>query len=101
MRTPADDGDSPGSPRLNPEAVPPLPGIDDIEVHYVEVRPPFWARRVEGLIDHLTGAAIWAVIGVIIGAIFATTAVTSTPAPASQPHSCSQTAPVQTENDRR
>jgi hypothetical protein len=55
--------------RLNPEAlvgVPKLPGLEQIEVVYVQ-HAPTWARWTEGLMIHVIGSGMVAIIAFVLG----------------------------------
>ncbi|ABD86175.1 hypothetical protein [Rhodopseudomonas palustris] len=76
-------------PQINPAVligVPPLPGLDAIEV--VLIQPaPIWARWSEGLMIHVVGSGIVAVFAFVMGLMFAGTTNKAEGASA-QPLSC-------------
>ena len=76
--------------RINPEVlrgVPPLPDLDDIEV--VLIQPSScWTRWREGLMIHVVGSGIVAVLAFIAGLMFAGTTNTAEGAPKLPPPSC-------------
>lgn len=75
---PPEDSNAPGestSFRINPEAlkgVAPLPGLDDIEFS-VDQRPSTWERWKEGLLIHVVGSGIVAVLAFGAGLMSADT----------------------------
>lgn len=65
-----------GSKRLqiNPEVlqgVPPLPGLEDLEVVLVQSAPSSWARWTEGILIHVVGTGLVAVLSFVGGMMFA------------------------------
>ena len=64
-------GNQPREPtfRLNPEALRGVPQLPDLDkVHLIHVRhAPTWARWTEGLMIHLVGSGLVAVLAFVLG----------------------------------